>query len=386
MSDHVEEFVAALLASLANREFRRLTLGKYRGTEDGLKQVQIRPIETKKGGLLSARIRYAHKDRTENLEDVEPSVRRWLGEGFRSAHLHTATEDLQLEFNRRGKSRLNRSRATVTDEQAGHDRRKQRLVAEDRPYLRASGITSEQGRVLPSRNDKWKQINRFVEVFDAAFRASPLAEAGELDVLDFGSGKGYLTFALHDHLQQRLGEGVRTTGVELRAELADRSNDTAKDCDCRGLRFRAGDIAGFEAEKIDVMVALHACDTATDLALYQGIRLGAGLIMSAPCCHQEIRPQIRTPEVLEPMLRHGVHLGSEADSITDSMRALLLEASGYQVKVFEFIALEHTSKNKMIVATAGAESDASEAREKYAKLRDFYGIQTQKLAELLGMQ
>lgn len=388
-SDDVEDFMAALNSSLKGDEFRRLSLGKYRGRTEGLRQVQVRPLKTNQTAIWSARIRYRTRDITENLgrEEIETRFRAWLREGFRSAHLHTATEDLQLEFNKRGKSRLSRSGPTMASaELVGHDREKRRLVSMDRPYLRALGITSEQGKVLPSRNDKWKQVNRFVEVFEAAFRSSPLAAAEELSVLDFGSGKGYLTFALHDHLRQSIGDAVTTTGVELRPELADRSNAAAQTCKCEGLSFEPGDIAGYQATAIDVMVALHACDTATDLALYQGIQQGAGLIMCAPCCHQEIRPQIRVPNVLEPMLRHGIHLGTEADTITDSLRALLLELSGYRVKVFEFISLEHTSKNKMIVATRHEPSDRESAREKYRKLRDFYGIRSQKLAELLGIQ
>lgn len=383
--DHVEDFVAEMNDALKDGSFRRLTLGKYRGKVDGLKQVQVRPVETKQGGLLSARIRFETRDVTENIDALEDRFREWLADGFRSAHLHTATQDYQLEFSKRGKTRLNRSRATMSGEATSHDREKQRIVPMDRPYLRALGITSEQGEVLPSRNDKWKQINRFIEVCEAAFRASPLAEEKELRVLDFGSGKGYLTFALHDYLRERVGESVTTTGVELRKGLADDGNEVAQRCVCAGLRFQSGDIGTFPASRIDIMVALHACDTATDLALHQGIQNGATLILSAPCCHQEIRPLLQIPAVLEPMLRHGIHLGTEADTITDSLRALLLEASGYRVKVFEFIALEHTSKNKMIAAVRDVSIDKERAKEEFRKLRDFYGIQHQKLAELLGM-
>jgi SAM-dependent methyltransferase len=230
----------------------------------------------------------------------------------------------------------------------------------ERPFLQALGVTDQRRQLIPSMSRKWKQINRFLEVFEAAWHSSSLASpARPVRVVDFGSGKGYLTFALHDYLRNTLRIAVQTTGVELRADLLKTCNDAAAALGVEGLSFEQGDIAnrGTTAPAFDVMIALHACDTATDEAIHHGIRAGAAIIMCAPCCHKQLRPQLLAPHPLRPIMQHGVHLGQEAEMLTDGLRALLLDAHGYDAKVFEFISLEHTSKNKMILA---GEAPASE--------------------------
>ncbi len=172
--------------------------------------------------------------------------------------------------------------------------------------------------------------------------------------MDFGAGKGYLTFALHDHLRHTLGLAADVTGVELRDDMVRLCSDAAQRLGLAGLAFEQGDVQSRAPEAIDVMIALHACDTATDHAIHAGIRAGAAVIVCSPCCHKEIRPQMKAPALLRPMLQHGIHLGQEAEMVTDSLRALLLESQGYATQVFEFVALEHTSKNKMILATLRA--------------------------------
>jgi hypothetical protein len=147
----------------------------------------------------------------------------------------------------------------------------------------------------------------------------------------------------------------------------------------KGLQFFQGDVRTYQPETLDVMIALHACDVATDYAIHTGIRLGASVIMCAPCCHKQIRPQLHSPMVLRPLLQHGVHLGQEAEMLTDGLRALLLEACGYETQVFEFIALEHTSKNKMILAVKRQQPKKSELMTQIQALKDFYGIQEQCL-------
>jgi len=151
-----------------------------------------------------------------------------------------------------------------------------------------------------------------------------------------------------------------------------------------GIHFEQGDVKHFKARGINVMIALHACDTATDYALHMGIATGAEIIMCSPCCHKQIRPQITLPEILAPMLVHGIHLGQEAEMVTDSLRALLLEANGYDTKVFEFISLEHTSKNKMILATKRRKpKDNTEILRQIASIKQFYGIKEHCLETLL---
>mgnify|MGYP006158457117 CR=1 FL=1 len=208
--------------------------------------------------------------------------------------------------------------------------------------------------------------------------------AYELHAVDFGSGKGYLTFALHDYLSHSLGLDARVRGVELREDMVNLCNAAAAKLEQPGLLFQHGDVRTYAPEQIDIMIALHACDVATDYALHLGIRSGAAIIMCSPCCHKQIRLQIQSPALLKPMLQYGLHLGQQAEMVTDSLRALFLEACGYETKVFEFISLDHTNKNKMILAVKRAKATSSE--EVVRQIRDikaFYGIQEQCLEQLL---
>jgi SAM-dependent methyltransferase len=212
-----------------------------------------------------------------------------------------------------------------------------------------------------------------------------LRERRELRVLDMGAGKGYLTFAAHAFLRSR-GIAAEVTGVEVRDDLAAFTECTARELGCEGLRFVRGAIGEYQPPgPIDVLIALHACDTATDDALFQGLRAGAALLVAAPCCHKEIRAQLQPPPVLRDVLRHGILAEREAELATDGLRALLLEIHGFKASVFEFISPEHTSKNLMLAAHRRAQPlDAEPLRERLRALLDFYGIREQRLARLLG--
>ncbi|HLD65082.1 MAG TPA: methyltransferase, partial [Pseudomonas sp.] len=199
-----------------------------------------------------------------------------------------------------------------------------------------------------------------------------------------GSGKGYLTFAMHDYLRASLGLDARVTGVELREDMVDLGNAAAARLEQPGLAFQHGDVRSYTPAALDIMIALHACDVATDYAIHLGIRCGAAIIMCSPCCHKQIRPQMHSPALLRPMLQYGVHLGQEAEMVTDSLRALLLEACGYETKVFEFVSLEHTNKNKMILAVKRTEPvNPAELLEKIQGIKAFYGIEEHCLETLL---
>ncbi len=272
---------------------------------------------------------------------------------------------------------------------AAHDRVKQRPLSLAAPYWHDLGITDAQGAAIPALSRKWKQINRFVEVLDAAWRESPLARRGAdappVRVFDFGAGKGYLSFAVAAWLDAVVGVPADVVGVELRVRPG-----RPVQCECRsrhqvpGLRFEQGDVMHHPIGAIDIMIALHACDTATDHAIHKGITAGAQIILCSPCCHKQLRPQLTSPGLLRPMLQHGIHLGQQAEMITDSLRALLLEAHGYRTQVFEFVSLEHTSKNKMILAVrrAGA-APADETLAQIRAIKDFYGVREHCLETLL---
>ena len=217
--------------------------------------------------------------------------------------------------------------------------------------------------------------------------SAPIAPDAPLRVLDFGSGKGYLTFAMHDHLSRTRAAPVQVVGVELREDMVALCNGVVQRLGLQGLGFEQGDVQQRAPQPVDIMVALHACDTATDHAMHMGVRSGAAVILCSPCCHKQLRPQMRSPGRLLPMLQHGIHLGQQAEMLTDSLRAMLLEAHGYSAQVFEFVALEHTSKNKMVLAVKRAGPDApgraDGVRAQIGEIKDFYGIREQCLETLL---
>ena len=386
--DERERFFAALDESLDGGTFVKLTLARYRGPEAGLKNVYVRPAELKGGRRLSFLHRYRTRDAVGNhtYEEGSKLLRAMLGAEFSSGHLFTPKVDLRLEITRRGEARLTSHPPTLSSPSAaGHERRKRRAIdAAGSVYLRELGVTNERGEVRPAMGDKLRQINKFVEVVAGLYDSSPLRGREELSVVDVGSGKGYLTFALYDYLNNVRGVRASVTGVEARAELAELCNEVARGAGFERLTFRTGLARDFEPPRADLLIALHACDTATDDAIHKGVEAGAALIVTAPCCHKEVRPQIVAPAQLRGVLRHGHLLEREAESVTDSLRALLLESAGYRVKVFEFVSTEHTRKNTMIAAVR-REGDANQeaALAEYRALKEFYGIREQRLETLL---
>jgi SAM-dependent methyltransferase len=383
-------FLAACEAALQAGQFERLVLAGPREPQADLKRVTVRAIELRGEPRLSFVYHHARGDVTRNLAPAAglDTLRTLLGAAFANAHLHTPQQALQLAYSRKGRASLRAERrgaaAAAPAPSAAHNREKQRLLRLDRPFLAALGVTDAQHRLVPAMARKWKQINRFLEIIDAAIAASPLAAAARIEVLDFGAGKGYLTFALHDHLRHALGRDAQVTGVELRADLVEAGNAIVARLGLQGLRFERGEVAGSAPRPVDVLIALHACDTATDHAMHIGIRGGAAIICCAPCCHKQLRPQLLQPHPLRPILRHGVHLGQEAEMLTDGLRALLLDACGYDTQVFEFVSLEHTAKNKMVLAVRRAQPDGKDKLlAQVQAVKDFYGIREQCLETLL---
>lgn len=412
-AEHLERFLTALARSLApsfevlrvGGGLRRLVLSKPTAAAGDLVRVDARPIELKGEPHLQLVARHRTHDVTRNVPrgDAVAAVRALIGATFLRAHLRAADEELQLMVGKRGQVGLHRKGAATRaapcaldprTDTSEHDRPKRRRVDPRAPYLRALGVTDDAGEVIPAMARKWRQIDKFVEVLDHALGEAGLFEDGTaqdtapLRIVDFGCGKGYLTFAAHEHLRAKQSRAIETIGVELRQPLVDLCNEAARAAGIPGLRFERGDIADAASAPRDVMIALHACDTATDHALHLGVRSGARVLVCSPCCHKELRPQVATPAVLAPLLRHGIHLGQEAEMVTDSLRALLVEAEGYDAKVFEFVSLEHTSKNKMLVAVR-RQGPLDEARRAarladVASLKAFYGVREQRLETLLA--
>jgi hypothetical protein len=390
-----DRLIVLLRHALQDGTLLKLTLGKSRGTDPSLQNLFVRPVALKTGPHLAFVWRHATRDVTKNYPVAEAAavVEPLIGAEFLDAHLFTATQHAQFESQPDGTARL---KVSAVNGGAGapapagtHDRAKSHLIPADAPWLRALGVTNERGHPREGMADKFRQIQKFAELLthllDEGFPATPDAPAARpLEIWDMGSGKGYLTFALAHLLRRR----ARIRGVEARPELVDLCNRVARDHGLApDLSFVAGTIAAAPLDACDVLIALHACDTATDDALARGITAGARLLVVAPCCQKELRRQLTAPPVLAAALRHGIFQERQAEFVTDALRGQLLEAVGYRTKVFEFISTEHTAKNLMIAGIKVRERAGLDSPDT-ARLRDFaqfYGIHEQRLATLLSI-
>lgn len=369
----------------------RLNLGGPNGRDRSIRNVFIRPVRLRGELQLSFTYRHSSKDVVKN-HAPEPAfalVDDLLGNEFTDGYLSATdgTAHLNLRKGRNAKLELGPAEVT-TPPDLDHDHRKHRTVRpEASTWLRDLGVTGPDDKVRPGMEAKYRQIHRFIELLAPLVRQASLPKDRPANVYDMGCGKGYLTFALHDHLTRAAGRPARVTGIELRPELADAGNRIAQAHGLDGLQFATGSIGSTVLPAADIVVALHACDTATDDALAKGIEAGASLLVVAPCCHKEIAPQLVPPPALTEALSHGILLQREAEFVTDALRAALLEAAGYEARVFEFISPEHTSKNLMISAvrrpTPLSDADRAAATRRAANLASFYGIQHQHLAHRL---
>ncbi len=392
-ADALPAFIDRLQQALADGRLLKGSLAKYRGPEADLQRVLLRPVLLRGERCLQLVYRHQTRDITKNHGAAElPALLAGLlgPAAFRHAHLHLADAELELVVTQRGQASLHERAASpsatapATEAPSAHNREKQRWLTLDRPFLAALGVTDERHQLVPAMARKWKQINKFVEVFAHALADSPLADAKTLRIVDFGSGKGYLTFAIHDWLRHSRAITAEVTGVELRPDMVALCNAAIERLGLQGLHIQQGDVRHWQPQALDVMIALHACDTATDYAIDLGLRGGAQIILCSPCCHKEVRPQLLQPHPLKPILQHGVHLGQQAEMLTDGLRALWLEACGYDTQVFEFVSLEHTNKNKMILAVKRrTPKPAAPVLQQIDDIKRFYGIREQCLETLL---
>ena len=387
-AENIEKFINKFANSLHEETFVKMTLGNYKGDDEHLQKLLIRLIKTKKGVRLFCLYRYETRDTVKNYDFNKgvKIIRKMLGKDFYAGHLFTTENNFQLDIGKKGRSRLNVAKPTFKSKpQINHDRKKPRLVNQNAFYLKALGIVGDTGEIKGKQRDKWKQINKFIETLSNLFDNSLLKEKKKIRIVDMGSGKGYLTFATYDYFKNKRGIDVEVTGIDTKHQLIEICNGVAESADFTGLSFVHGTIDNFDISKTDVLIALHACNTATDDAIYKGITANAALIVASPCCHQEIRPQMKPPAMLENVLKHGIILEREAELVTDGLRSLLLEKSGYSTKIFEFIATEHTPKNNLIVGTKLKKPNDSEQLDKQIQtIKEFYSIESHKLERLLN--
>jgi len=386
--DSIEQFLAKFTTSLGNGSFVRLALSRPVQSQNGVKNILARLVDLKGQAHLSLTFRKAMCDVTKNIPIAEAAG--WAADQirnrFQSALLCTTTRDWQLSRSKNQTARLIAHRPSSTNvPDRAHDRTRQQMLdpsAQD--WLHGLGVTDEQGKVRVSMSDKYRQTNRYLEIL--SHLAHDCGWDGNLPITlaDMGCGKGYLTFGAWHWFRRVQKQPVRIIGIESRADLVKQTNQLAQRIGATELNFVAGAIESVELLRLDGLIALHACDTATDQAILRGVELGARLIVVAPCCHKEVRPKLQHPEPFAPVLRHGLMEERLAEWVTDGLRALFLEWAGYRTKVFEFISTEHTAKNLMISAVRQDEPFASPtARRRIEELKDFFGVQRHTLDSLL---
>lgn len=387
--DKKAEFLSLFNEALHNGTFIRLSLANYVGPDETLKNIIARKVVIKQEEKISLTFRHKTRDIVKNhpVNDGLEMIAAELGSNFRAATLFTTKFDVTLQNAGGKKPTMKRASASATEAaDTSHDRPKTRLIETGgRSYLQALKITDGNGQVLKSAQDKFRQIDKFVEIIGGLVR--PEGAIKPKRIIDMGAGKGYLTFALYDYLTRTLNIDVEMWGVELRPDMVALCNRIAGNENFTGLKFAEGAIRDTDCTGVDLLIALHACDTATDDALYQGIKNDVKIIVVAPCCHKQIRRELEksggSPD-LNFMLKHGIFMERHAEMATDALRSLLLEMNGYSTKVFEFISDAHTPKNVMIVATKNKNVKTDKAARDYAKAKESLGISEHALEKLLN--
>ncbi|RZJ79276.1 MAG: SAM-dependent methyltransferase [Flavobacterium sp.] len=397
-AEFISEFSSVLSKNITASTMVKLSLGNYNGNEKELKNIYIKKVKIKRADMLSFNYRYKTRDIFKNyqIEDGLKLISNLLSNDFRVGTLFTVDEEVIIEHDKKGAIKLRkRALGKKLAVSVAHDKEKKRIIKpSNNPYLHALKITDAEGNVFKNAQDKYKQINQYIEILSSLIKELP--EGTIKNVVDMGSGKGYLTFALYEYLHQQLNLKAKVTGVEFRDDLVNLCNDIAKQSNFEQLHFVEGTIEDYKVNEINLLIALHACDTATDDAIFKGIKAGAELIVVAPCCHKQIRREIEKHKVKNDvsfLTKYGIFLERQAEMVTDGIRALILEYFGYKTKVFEFISDAHTPKNVLVVGVKPLNplKGTSETRrkeeilQKIKETKAYFGIDYHHLERLLDL-
>lgn len=340
-----------------NKEIiRNATLSNPRNREK-IQKLRVRPIQKKEELLYQIERFVGTKAYHENvsaavLPDIIVSA---LTEDFRQLELETAQHRLTALVSKKGKVTIKEKKMSAPQAQENdfsHDKQKQYILPQDEPvpFLVELGVQTPDGRVVKARYDKFRQINRYLEFVRDILPSLPKEEGRTLKIIDFGCGKSYLTFALYYYLKVMNHYDICVIGLDLKKDVIENCQALADKFGYDGLKFLVGDISSYDGtDSVDMVVTLHACDTATDYALAKAVQWNASVILSVPCCQHELNRQIRC-DVLEPVLGYGLIKERKAALMTDAIRANLLEEQGYDTQILEFIDMEHTPKNILIRA------------------------------------
>jgi SAM-dependent methyltransferase len=381
---------------------RAVASGKQRAGSPRWRRVELRYVDLKAGRHLQLTAYDETQAHTSNHalgDDARDAVDDLLDEPFGNWHVDTlvpngGTETAQLQVTRKGEALVHvAARTEAAELDRGHDRDKERLLAEDEPLFRALGLADADGRLKPTRRDKYRQVEEFLRLLDGAVTEAidkgqlrrPTPDA-PLRVADLGCGNAYLTFAAERYLAGVRGLPVALVGVDVKEQSREHNEQVARELGLDA-RFVVGTIGGVELDPApEVVLALHACDTATDEALARAVEWDADLVLAAPCCHHDVAAQLRkapTPAPYAMLTRHGILRERLADTLTDALRATLMRLQGYRVDVVQFVESKHTPRNTLLRATrTGAPVKGGSLRRDYDDLVEAWGIHP-KLAELL---
>jgi len=378
-------------AVLDEETFVRLTAtGRVRGERPPWVKVVVRPVLVR--GRRRVQFSYfdAKKDITKNYfgELLLEKLDELLAMPFRQFHVQSTTADLYVRVTKEGKALVTRGKPSLEGRPPtlAHDRRKQYLLPAEASddFLRAIGITGPSGRVRAAMQGKFRQINEFLRLMGRVLPSEEPA-ASPIEIVDCGCGKAYLTFAAYHYLNHLRGVSAGVVGVDVNEEIIERCRTLGDSLGWEGLEFRVGRIAEFSPEKSpDLVLSLHACDTATDEAIAQGILWGSHAILAAPCCQHELHDALRAA-LFQPVLRHGILKERTADIVTDAFRALVLRIMGYRTEVVEFVDPEHTAKNLMIRARKGLKPGDKRFVREYEEMKRFWEVEPH-IEELLGQE
>jgi hypothetical protein len=383
MKEELKQFIDTYKNSFESNAFIKLVISKPKQKSNDLKKINIQLVEIKDEMKLKFVYTHQTKDITKNyiLEDSIEEILKYLAVDFRQANLFTVENDFTLMLNKKMEGKVIKNKASLQKPKSTeHNKQKKRYIKAQNKYLQELEVVDSKWNVRPSMVDKFKQINKYIETVENIIKSSELKDKKQLRIVDMGSGKGYLTFALYDYLTSTLKIECEIIGVEQRPDLVELCNRIAKNNSFAGLSFSEGTIDNYETKKIDILIALHACDTATDDAIFNGISSNASIIITAPCCHKQVRKQLKIDNELKEITQFGILEERQAEILTDTIRALVLESQGYKSQVFEFIADAHTHKNVMVVGTKKSKkTDSKKYLNKIEELKNTFGIEYQYL-------
>lgn len=364
----MEKLKEELLDKL-NENLVRVIISGKKNKDSEVDKVKVRPVKIK-GDLVFQVTRYVGKKVLHaNLskEEAASFIIVGLENDFKQCQIETVDCDLSVLVSKKGKVTINRKskKAPVKKNDLHHNRSKKYLLEPGHPvdFLIDLGVMTKEGKIVNAKYDKFRQINRFLEFIHDIL--PELDKDRELTIIDFGCGKSYLTFAMYYFLKELNGYDINVIGLDLKEDVIENCNRLAAKYGYRKLQFIMGDIADFTgADKADMVVTLHACDTATDFALEKAVKWGAKVIMSVPCCQHEVNGQIQSEE-LAPILKYGILKERFSAIVTDAIRAEILESNGYETQILEFIDMEHTPKNLLI---RGIKKGRKKEGKEYKKL------------------